>query len=723
MTGAAVLWCAGTLLAADPNRVPNPFFEGTGGLRQGTLGVVPDRWRAFAVGGGAAETSIVPLAAHALYPGSPAVRAVRLKVTAFGQDQGYDHDAFRFPVTPGESYHVEFFVKTGNADGSTQRFNVGFPLFAGGVYLRREPGGRSGLTAAGTWTRIVGPTFTDAEATAAHISFRLANDGGENAVLIALPMVGDPPDRFPPPAAAELAERPSWHACDRLVATTYFYWYRWPDMHFFDDARHTDDALTDHFPSPTSVSMLSKAWHKKELADMIDAGIDMAWPVYWAAPGNFDSPHYSLYVLGLLPMQEARDELLAEGRSPPRIGMFYDTSSLLNSVRGAQPYDGKADLITPEGKDIFYGTIRSFFSTVRPRHWACIDGRPVVVLYASAFAARYDQSSIDHVYARFAADFGGIRPYIIRERSWSLQTESDYRWGAALSGPRIDGIAAVGPGYDDSAVPGRTTPKREREGGAFYASGWLAVRASNVAIAHVETWNEMHEGTDVCESVEYGRQYMDLTRQHADAFRARGRPLQIIAMSPLPRVKVRARPAAITVAFSAPVLPGSVNGETFRLWRCGDDGRFGTEDDVAISAAAIIVDDDRAVFDLTGVALPPQTYRVALTGAGEAPITDFCGRPLAGHFGGSFPSGADGVPADFAAVFYLMARADFDADGDVDLGDFTHLRVCFNGPNRPPLPIGCSDTDLDADGDCDLDDFGIFQACFNGPNRPAACSF
>ena len=35
----------------------------------------------------------------------------------------------------------------------------------------------------------------------------------------------------------------------------------------------------------------------------------------------------------------------------------------------------------------------------------------------------------------------------------------------------------------------------------------------------VETWNELHEGTDVCDSKEFGRQYMELTAKYAKLFR------------------------------------------------------------------------------------------------------------------------------------------------------------------------------------------------------------
>jgi len=67
------------------------------------------------------------------------------------------------------------------------------------------------------------------------------------------------------------------------------------------------------------------------------------------------------------------------------------------------------------------------------------------------------------------------------------------------------------------------------------------------------------------------------------------------------------------------------------------------------------------------------------------------------------------------------APVDFDADGDVDLGDFNVFQGCFNGPNRPPRQTGCDNADLDGDHDVDLGDFNVFQGCFNGPNRPARC--
>jgi hypothetical protein len=69
----------------------------------------------------------------------------------------------------------------------------------------------------------------------------------------------------------------------------------------------------------------------------------------------------------------------------------------------------------------------------------------------------------------------------------------------------------------------------------------------------------------------------------------------------------------------------------------------------------------------------------------------------------------------------VVADADFDGDGDVDLWDFPSFQLCFNGPNRSTAD-GCTvDADLDDDGDVDVADFSVFTNCYNGPNRPPKC--
>jgi hypothetical protein len=78
------------------------------------------------------------------------------------------------------------------------------------------------------------------------------------------------------------------------------------------------------------------------------------------------------------------------------------------------------------------------------------------------------------------------------------------------------------------------------------------------------------------------------------------------------------------------------------------------------------------------------------------------------------------VPSAVATVSQgSSSSGDLDCDGDVDLGDFATLAVCFGGPDVTTPPVGCSaaefaGSDLDGDGDVDLSDFSSFAVNFAG---------
>ena len=317
-------------------------------------------------------------------------------------------------------------------------------------------------------------------------------------------------------ASSDFAEAKSFDRTNRVVTTSYFYWY---DVYSGAHLLNGDgtDALTDHPPTVTGFSFRSKAWHKAQLMDMNAAGIDVALPVYWGAPSERtpgkSAAEESWSYAGLGPLVEARDELLAEGKEAPRIGLFYDTSTLQFNR-----WNRQIDLTTDYGRRWFYESIRDFFSLIPPRHWAMIDGQPIIFLYSASFALHHDQSCIDYLRTNFANEFGGRKPYVVREISWSVESEQVYAWGGAL-GLKNPGVASIGPGYDHSAVPGRTPLIVHREAGQFFARNWESFLRRPSNLVTVETWNEYHEGTDIAASKEYGRTYLELNRKYADMFK------------------------------------------------------------------------------------------------------------------------------------------------------------------------------------------------------------
>jgi hypothetical protein len=48
---------------------------------------------------------------------------------------------------------------------------------------------------------------------------------------------------------------------------------------------------------------------------------------------------------------------------------------------------------------------------------------------------------------------------------------------------------------------------------------WRAIQSHKTLLV-IETWDEMHEGSSIAETVEYGRTYLDLTRALTAMFHA-----------------------------------------------------------------------------------------------------------------------------------------------------------------------------------------------------------
>jgi hypothetical protein len=114
----------------------------------------------------------------------------------------------------------------------------------------------------------------------------------------------------------------------------------------------------------------------------------------------------------------------------------------------------------------------------------------------------------------------GISPYAI---AWSANPAAQLpSWGAkaAAVAPGKLYIPPVSPGCNDAAARA-TTCAQDRQGGAYYQATWDGALASNPSWAViVSTFNEWMESTQIEPSVQYGDQYLQLTRQNADLFHA-----------------------------------------------------------------------------------------------------------------------------------------------------------------------------------------------------------
>jgi len=305
-----------------------------------------------------------------------------------------------------------------------------------------------------------------------------------------------------------------------IVGTTYFYWYDIEsNSHIIDG--DGSDALTTHPADMQSISYKRAAWHETQLRDMLEAGIDFLLPVYWGVPGKYDGWSFA----GLPPLLQAHDALQKQGLSPPKIGLFYDTSILKWNRFNKDGTSYHVDLSTDFGKQWFYTAARDFFSLIPPAKWARVDGGPIIFLYSVSFAKKQDSDQLEYLRRRFRQDFA-TDIFLVKQPQWQGRADAVYSWGGAVNGPIINRrVAALGPGYDHSAVPGRRPLVVERQDGKTYVDRWTKLLQlgpdSRPWMVHIETWNEWHEGTDVAHSREYGRSYIVLTKLFSDMWRAK----------------------------------------------------------------------------------------------------------------------------------------------------------------------------------------------------------
>src|SRR6185295_12576529 len=113
----------------------------------------------------------------------------------------------------------------------------------------------------------------------------------------------------------------------------------------------------------------------------------------------------------------------------------------------------------------------------------------------------------------------GISPYAI---AWSANPRGQLpSWAAKARAVAPDKlwVPPVSPGCDDSAVRAATCVQ-DRAGGQYYQATWDGALASNPGWAViVSTFNEWMESTQIEPSVQYGDQYLQLTRAYSDTFK------------------------------------------------------------------------------------------------------------------------------------------------------------------------------------------------------------
>jgi uncharacterized protein involved in high-affinity Fe2+ transport len=133
-------------------------------------------------------------------------------------------------------------------------------------------------------------------------------------------------------------------------------------------------------------------------------------------------------------------------------------------------------------------------------------------------------------------------------------------------------------------------------------------------------------------------------------------PITVTSLSPMPNAALTAQPTNIVAGFSRELNQATVDATTFLLTASGGDGTFADGNEIQVTATAITVpaaNPQSAVFDLTGVTLADDTYRIQLLGGATNAIQDLDGNALDGEFLGNLPSGNGIAGGDFMVQFTI----------------------------------------------------------------------
>ena len=176
-------------------------------------------------------------------------------------------------------------------------------------------------------------------------------------------------------------------------------------------------------------------------------------------------------------------------------------------------------------------------------------------------------------------------------------------------------------------------------------------------------------------------------------------PIRLTSLSPTPGSTLSTAPTNIVAMFDRELDVSTVNSMTFLLESSGGDATFDDGNETTIDASAISANPTTATFDLAGVSLANDTYRVRLLGSGASIVMDLDANALDGEYSGTFPSGDGEEGGDFEATFTLDVPVSGATLDELQASVFTPscgFTACHSGPTGGALPAGLNLSSADA---------------------------
>lgn len=259
-------------------------------------------------------------------------------------------------------------------------------------------------------------------------------------------------------------------------------------------------------------------WHRRQLSDMRQAGVDVVLPVYRGGPRDrqiYSDKGLTVFASALRSMRQA-------GQDTPQVGLFLDADAVTQIV-GERP-----SLKDTAARAALYELIRSFFLRIPEEFRLTIPltsqngGHTACLVCLSDFSAfkEMDSSAIAFVRGCFLRDFGHDL-LVIGNANFKEGLDGYFKpTEDKTSGFDAQGwirLATVGAGFDSILLDGAsTTPSRRREQG--YREGWTAALAQHPDLVLLDGWNDYARGCEIAPTLEIGVTGLDQTRLFSRAF-------------------------------------------------------------------------------------------------------------------------------------------------------------------------------------------------------------
>ncbi len=265
-----------------------------------------------------------------------------------------------------------------------------------------------------------------------------------------------------------------------------------------------------HYPltGPYDCSDPELIRYQLDLAE--EAGIDV-FIIDWFGPPNGPVDNYTRVLI---------DYVEKHGRST-RFSILYDgyhyakypLSDSLSELRYLlKTYGGRPSFLKVGDYSVVFIYASRFYT---PRQWDYV----IRTLRYEGFQAIFLADVFEEEYAKV---FDGLYTYSPLDTILRGGNLTEVYANAKIMASKYGGIFAgtALPGYDDTKIrkPGIFL---DREDGRIYSKTWQAVIDSGSNWALICSWNEWHEGTEIEPSVEYGTQYLKLTKHFSEKFKTR----------------------------------------------------------------------------------------------------------------------------------------------------------------------------------------------------------